>query len=153
MIVIVEPLIYAQRQRIVDLALTSRVPLITNSRELSELGGLLMFGPGIAENFRPSAGYVDKILKGAKPAELPGAAAHQDRLRRQPQGRPGPRAHHPAVGPRSSHRGDAVGHLDPRRCPRLLPPSTRQVRDDRVGGYRHTNDEVMLVTALTARPG
>ena len=51
--------------------MTSRVPLITNHLDVSELGGLLMYGPDPAQNFRLAATYVDKILRGAKPADLP----------------------------------------------------------------------------------
>jgi putative ABC transport system substrate-binding protein len=70
-IVIVDAAIYPHRQRIADRALTSRVPLISNLQEFSELGGLLMYGPDPAHNFRLAATYVDKILKGARPADLP----------------------------------------------------------------------------------
>jgi putative ABC transport system substrate-binding protein len=71
LIAIVDGAVSLHRQRLVDRAMTSRVPLITNKREVSELGGLLMYGPDPTWNFRLAATYVDKILKGAKPAELP----------------------------------------------------------------------------------
>ena len=71
LIAIVDGAVSPHRQRLVDRAMTSRVPLITNNREVSELGGLLMYGPDPTQNFRLAATYVDKILKGAKPAELP----------------------------------------------------------------------------------
>jgi putative ABC transport system substrate-binding protein len=71
LIVIVDGAVSPHRQRLVDRAMTSRVPLITNHREVSELGGLLMYGPDPTWNFRLAATYVDKILKGAKPADLP----------------------------------------------------------------------------------
>ena len=71
LIAIVDGAVSLHRQRLVDRAMTSRVPLITNKRDVSELGGLLMYGPDPTWNFRLAATYVDKILKGAKPADLP----------------------------------------------------------------------------------
>ena len=71
MIVIVDAAVQPHRQRIVERASASRVPLFTNNRELAEMGGLLMYGPDPAFLFRLGATYVDKILKGAKPADLP----------------------------------------------------------------------------------
>src|SRR5215213_1314026 len=71
LIAIVDGAVSPHRQRLVDRAMTSRVPLITNHRDVSELGGLLMYGPDPTWNFRLAAAYVDKILKGAKPADLP----------------------------------------------------------------------------------
>ena len=71
LIVIVDGAVSPHRQRLVDRAMSSRVPLITNNREVSGLGGLLMYGPDPTRNFRLGATYVDKILKGAKPADLP----------------------------------------------------------------------------------
>ena len=70
-ILIVDAATYPHRQRIVELAASIGVPLIANHRDFVALGGLLMYGPDLAENWRLAATYVDKILKGAKPAELP----------------------------------------------------------------------------------
>lgn len=70
-VLIVDAATYPQRQRIVELATSIGAPLIANYRDFVELGGLLMYGPDLAENWRLAATYVDKILKGAKPAELP----------------------------------------------------------------------------------
>ena len=68
---VVDAAIYPHRHRIVALATSIGAPLIANHRDFVELGGLLMYGPDLADNFRRAATYVDKILKGAKPAELP----------------------------------------------------------------------------------
>jgi putative ABC transport system substrate-binding protein len=69
--VINSPLFYIQRKRIVELALKHRLPAIYGGSEYADAGGLLAYGPSYAELFRRAAIYVDKILKGAKPADLP----------------------------------------------------------------------------------
>jgi putative ABC transport system substrate-binding protein len=58
-------------KQIVALALKSRLPTISGPREYVEAGGLMAYGPHYPDLFRRSAAYVDKILKGAKPADLP----------------------------------------------------------------------------------
>ena len=65
------PLFNAQKQRIINLAAKHRLPAMYEDREFAEVGGLLSYGPDIADVFRRAAGYVDKILKGARPADLP----------------------------------------------------------------------------------
>jgi putative tryptophan/tyrosine transport system substrate-binding protein len=62
---------YAQRRLIVDFATSKRLPNIHAFRESVEDGGLISYGVNIADLFRRAAGYVDKILRGAKPADLP----------------------------------------------------------------------------------
>jgi putative ABC transport system substrate-binding protein len=59
------------RGRTVDLAAKHRLPAMYDRRQVVEAGGLMAYGPPIPENFRRAATYVDKILKGAKPADLP----------------------------------------------------------------------------------
>jgi len=60
-----------ERSRILDFALAHRLPTIFESRGAVEHGALLSYGADLAENARLTAGYVAKILNGAKPAELP----------------------------------------------------------------------------------
>src|SRR6266498_2193314 len=60
-----------ERRRLVDLAAKNRLPAVYQFREFVDAGGLMAYGPNIADAFRRAASYVDKILKGAKPADLP----------------------------------------------------------------------------------
>ena len=60
-----------RRTQIVDLASKTRLPGIFPEREFAEAGGLMSYGPSLTANFHRAATYVDKILKGAKPADLP----------------------------------------------------------------------------------
>jgi len=62
---------FVERTRIVELAAQSRLPAMYGSKENVEAGGLMAYGPSLRENWRRAATYVDKILKGAKPADLP----------------------------------------------------------------------------------
>ena len=59
------------RVRLADLAARSRLPAAYGTRENVEAGGLMSYGPSLRDFYRRAATYVDKILKGAKPAELP----------------------------------------------------------------------------------
>jgi putative ABC transport system substrate-binding protein len=61
----------ANRKRVISFALKSRLPSVYNSRGSVEAGGLMSYGADQAESFRRVAYYVDRILKGAKPADLP----------------------------------------------------------------------------------
>ena len=61
----------ANEKRIVGFALKSRLPSMYSNREIVEAGGLMSYGRDLADNYRRAAVYVDKILKGAKPADLP----------------------------------------------------------------------------------
>jgi len=61
----------AQASEVLRLAVESRLPAIYGSRLFTEAGGLFSYGPSFIDNLRRAASYVDKILKGAKPADLP----------------------------------------------------------------------------------
>jgi putative ABC transport system substrate-binding protein len=62
---------FAERKRIVELAGKYRLPAIYPNKEFVEAGGLMSYGEDSRDQFRRAAVYVDKILKGAKPADLP----------------------------------------------------------------------------------
>ena len=61
----------SQRKQLVDLAVKNRLPAIYDRREFVEDGGLMTYSVSSTDLFRRAATYVDKILKGAKPADLP----------------------------------------------------------------------------------
>jgi len=65
------PLANTQRHAIADRMMRAKVPAIFAGNQMAEAGGLVSYGPSHEDNFRRAAGYVDKILKGAKPGELP----------------------------------------------------------------------------------
>jgi putative ABC transport system substrate-binding protein len=65
------PMFFNERRRLVDLAAKNRLPVVYSQREFVDAGGLMAYGPNIADLFRRAATYVDKILKGAKPGDLP----------------------------------------------------------------------------------
>lgn len=69
--VLVDPMFIAERQRIAELAMKSRIPAIYHLRQFVEAGGLISYGVDYTEAFQQAAGLVDKILKGSKPADLP----------------------------------------------------------------------------------
>jgi len=64
-------LFVSERRKIVALAAAARLPVVHPYRELVEAGGLLSYGVDLRDSWRRAAGFVDKILKGAKPADLP----------------------------------------------------------------------------------
>jgi putative tryptophan/tyrosine transport system substrate-binding protein len=64
-------LITANQKRIADFALKSRLPSMYNNREAIDAGGLMYYGADLADSYRRVAYFVDRILKGAKPADLP----------------------------------------------------------------------------------
>ena len=65
------PLINTHRVQLADLAISNGLPSVYSQRQYVESGGLLSYGPSIAEMFRRAADYVDKILRGTKPGEIP----------------------------------------------------------------------------------
>ena len=71
MLTVADAFLWSQRARIVSLAARHRLPGMYPEREFALEGGLMAYGSSVPDNFRRAAGYVDRILKGAKPATLP----------------------------------------------------------------------------------
>ena len=69
--VVAGALVAANRNRIIELALDARLPTIFPNREFAEVGGLMSYGPNFPDLFRRAAELVDKILRGAKPGDIP----------------------------------------------------------------------------------
>ena len=67
----VTPFTNEHRKQIVELAAQHRLPALFESRGFVDVGGLMSYGPSLSEMFRRAAFYVDRIFKGAKPADLP----------------------------------------------------------------------------------
>jgi putative ABC transport system substrate-binding protein len=65
------PVLNSRRPQLADLAVKSRLPVAYGMTDYAQSGGLMTYGPSITDLFRRAATYVDKILKGAKPADLP----------------------------------------------------------------------------------
>ncbi len=71
LVVVVDPLTIRYRERIVELTIKTRLPTMYGVREFAEAGGLMAYGVHLPDLYRRAATYVDKILKGAKPSDLP----------------------------------------------------------------------------------
>jgi putative ABC transport system substrate-binding protein len=66
-----DPMFFLQRARLADLALNRRLPAMSTQEQWVEAGGLISYGPSLPDLWRRAAAYVDRILRGAKPADLP----------------------------------------------------------------------------------
>ena len=71
LLVLFDPILTGQRTRITELANKHRLPSMYPHREYAEVGGLMAYGASLTDLYRRAATYVDKILKGARPADLP----------------------------------------------------------------------------------
>ena len=70
-VVVADPMLFGQRRRIIELAARHRLPAVYEYRLFADLGGLLSYGPETHDRYRRAAGYVDRILRGTPPGELP----------------------------------------------------------------------------------
>jgi len=80
LIVFPDPLCNGSRVKVAALAERYRLPSLTMFRESADAGALMSYGPNILDNYRRAAGFVDRILKGAKPADMPVEQARQFEL-------------------------------------------------------------------------
>jgi putative ABC transport system substrate-binding protein len=70
-VILTSAIVWAERRSVVALAAAHRVAIIANAREFTDLGALLSYGSNTNDRIRRTVAIVDKILKGAKPADLP----------------------------------------------------------------------------------
>ena len=70
-IVLVDGMLFSERKSIAELAAAARLPAIYAFRDHVDVGGLVSYGVNLSENFHRAAAYVNKILKGARPGDLP----------------------------------------------------------------------------------
>ena len=71
LLLLVDPFTLSQRSRIVEFAAAQRLPAMYETSDFVDAGGLISYGPIVSDQYRRAATYVDKILRGAKPADLP----------------------------------------------------------------------------------
>lgn len=71
LVVLTDPVLYTYRRRIVELVAKSRLPAMYSLKEYMDAGGLMFYGSNLPDMHRRAANYVDKILKGARPGDLP----------------------------------------------------------------------------------
>jgi putative tryptophan/tyrosine transport system substrate-binding protein len=71
LLILIDPMLFGERSRLADLAAKHRLPAVSGVREFADAGILMTYGATLSHLFRRAAIYVDKILKGAKPADLP----------------------------------------------------------------------------------
>ena len=103
--VIPDTLMFLNRVRIVEAARRERLPAVYPRREFAEAGGLLSYGASLRANFRRTAYYVDRLLRGARAADLPVEMPTRFEV---VVDREGPGAHHPAGCPGPRGRGHRV---------------------------------------------
>ncbi len=96
------------RDLIITLAARHRLPAVYGLRPFVTSGGLISYASDTISPYRRAASYVDRILKGEKPANLPVAVAHQVRVGHQPQDGQGARPHRAADAARARRRSDRV---------------------------------------------
>ena len=98
----------SRRELITTLAARHKLPLVANTKFFVTGGGLMSYGANFIEQFRRAAGYVDRILKGDKPADFAGASTDQVRTGNQPENRQVSRPHSAAIANRARRRRDRI---------------------------------------------
>ena len=121
------PLMNANQKRIVGFALKSRLPSMYDSREAVDAGGLMYYGADLADSYRRVAYYVDRILKGAKPADLAGGAADEVRAGDQSEDGEADRPDDSAGGAGAGGQADQVKMIE---CSVVSKNIRRQIHDE-----------------------
>jgi ABC transporter substrate binding protein len=106
--VVQDALVVANRTAIMAFALTRRLPTIFSARDFVQAGGLLSYGPNYPGVFRRAADYVDKIMRGAKPSDLPIEQPNQIRFGYQPDDTESARRQYSRKAARHRRRGDRI---------------------------------------------
>ena len=96
------------REKFAALAAQQRIPVISGWQEFARAGGVMSYGPNVAKTYRRIASYVDKILRGSHPSELPVEQPTQFELVVKSQGGQGPRPDRAADAARPRRRGDRI---------------------------------------------
>src|SRR5262245_28906038 len=104
LVVLTDAMFFGQREKVAELAARIRLPAMYYQSEFVDAGGLMSYGPDLADMYRRAATHVDKILKGAKPASA-GGAAHEVRACHQPQNRQSARSYRATIATRPSRCG------------------------------------------------
>jgi len=104
-----DAVLWNHRTRVVALAAQHHLPAVFDAREFADVGGLMAYGPHVPDSYRRAAVYVDKILKGAQPADLPVERAGEVRARHQSQDREGTRRDDTSGAPLPGGQGDPIG--------------------------------------------
>ena len=99
------------RDLIITLAARHKLPAVYYERFFVAAGGLISYGPDYVDQYRRAAGYVDRILKGEKPADLPVQAPTKYETGDQPQDRQGARPRRAADAARARRRGDRIAGI------------------------------------------
>jgi putative ABC transport system substrate-binding protein len=103
-VVLVDAMLFQERKRVAALAASARLPTVYGFRDHVDVGGLISYGVNLPENFRRAATYVAKILKGARPGDLP--VEFPNKL--QSEGLQSSWTRNPACSPGTSRRSDRV---------------------------------------------
>jgi ABC-type uncharacterized transport system substrate-binding protein len=106
MVTITNANLFLQQKQIADLAIKNRLPSIYHGSTWVDAGGLMSYSTDELGAFRRAATFVDKILKGTKPADLPVEAVGEIRIRHQSQDRQGSQPYNSRVGAHASGQGD-----------------------------------------------
>jgi len=131
LLIVIGPLTYLLRQPIAELALKHQLPTITNASQFAQAGLLMSYGPNLVDVYRRAATYVDKILRGAAPAELPVEQPIKFELVVNPQSREVARPDRSRGATRDRGRGDRIGpNFAQRRRSQFDPKRTCDRRPD-----------------------